>query len=84
MVESLEMAFSDLQEVNKRKIENEDKRIKYEDALRLFNETKTGDKPEEPEYESEQLKPIHKINRKFVLVVDTLGQDRILKCEQRE
>jgi len=49
MVESLEMAFSDLQEVNKRKIENEDKRIKYEDALRLFNETKTGDKPEEPE-----------------------------------
>lgn len=84
MVDSLDMSFSDLQELNKRKLENQDKRIKYEDALRLFNETKTGDKPEEPEYESEQLKPIHKLNRKFVLVVDTLGQDRILKNEQRE
>ena len=73
-----------MQEVNKRKIENEDKRLKYEESLRVFNETKTTEKPEEPEYETEMLKPINKVNKKFAIVVDTLGQDRILKCEQRE
>jgi len=84
MIESLENAFIDMQEVNKRKAENEDKRLKYEESLRVFNETKATDKPEEPEYETEQLKPINKVTKKYVIVVDTLGQDRILKCEQRE
>eukprot|EP00801_Mesodinium_rubrum_P001810 Mrub_01810.p1 GENE.Mrub_01810~~Mrub_01810.p1 ORF type:complete len:626 (-),score=171.68 Mrub_01810:86-1753(-) len=84
MIESLENAFSDMQEVNKRKAENEDKKLKYEESLRVFNETKATDKPEEPEYETEQLKPINKVTKKFVIVVDTLGQDRILKSEQRE
>jgi len=84
-IEILEQAVADNYEMLRNKQNNNDLRQKYEDAIKLWTESNKGDnRPEEPTYETEELKPYNTVLIKYAIVVDTLGQDRILNRQQRE
>jgi len=73
-----------MQDLMKIKSINEEIKQKYDESVKSWLDSKQGDKPDDPIYETEKIKPFAKTTRKMALVIDSLGQDRIFTSTQRE
>lgn len=83
-MKAIDDAVVDYKAVTEKKIKQDEERRNYELALREFEETQQGDRPEEPHFDEvlEMPKSFH--SKHFALVVDTLGQERFLSLAQRK
>ena len=85
--ESLDNALLDYIDVLKRQEEQNEQKREYNEEQETIKEErlKAGEKyePEEKEWEEIVPAPFYTVNQKFVLCIDTLGQDLVLTDDQK-
>lgn len=73
----------DMKQVSEKRLQHDEQVKKQEQQLREYEELQQGEQPEEPVFDPIDVAPKNFQLKHLALVVDTLGQERMLTHNER-